>query len=584
MFRSPTRLLEEKFSTSFRARRHELQSSILQDRWEGIDLISQNTESDEPISNTAEVMVRCLENEGVQYIFGIPGEENLNFLKALQNSSIQFITTRHEQGAAFMADVYGRLTGKPGVCLSTLGPGATNLITGVADANLDGAPLIAITGQVGTDKMHISSHQFIDLVSLFKPITKRSLEIVRPDSVAEIVRLAFKHAKSEKPGAVHINLPENIAAMPVQEEPLAIMSHVEILPPDSSLQKAKDLIEHAKHPMILAGNGAVRQRAGDAVYRMAQKLKIPVANTFMAKGIVPYTSEYSLWTLGFMMHDFIDDLQDQVDLVIAVGYDLAEVAPRRWNKDNKIKIVHVAAEKADTNTYYQPAVEIVGDITDSVNELTRIVQPLEKENYFAEIKQKMTADYEKFAEDPSFPIKPQRILHDARKAMGKEDILISDVGAHKIWVARNYHCYRPNTCIISNCFASMGIAVPGAVAAKLVHPERRVLAVTGDGGFLMNSQELETARRYGLPFVTLIFSDRNYGLIKWKEELKYGQSFNVEFDNPDFKMMAESMGLKGYRIQKTSDLLPTLEEAFRQTVPAVIDCPVDYQENMRLSH
>lgn len=547
-------------------------------------MISQNTESDEPISNTAEVMVRCLENEGVQYIFGIPGEENLNFLKALQNSSIQFITTRHEQGAAFMADVYGRLTGKPGVCLSTLGPGATNLITGVADANLDGAPLIAITGQVGTDKMHISSHQFIDLVSLFKPITKRSLEIVRPDSVAEIVRLAFKHAKSEKPGAVHINLPENIAAMPVQEEPLAIMSHVEILPPDSSLQKAKDLIEHAKHPMILAGNGAVRQRAGDAVYRMAQKLKIPVANTFMAKGIVPYTSEYSLWTLGFMMHDFIDDLQDQVDLVIAVGYDLAEVAPRRWNKDNKIKIVHVAAEKADTNTYYQPAVEIVGDITDSVNELTRIVQPLEKENYFAEIKQKMTADYEKFAEDPSFPIKPQRILHDARKAMGKEDILISDVGAHKIWVARNYHCYRPNTCIISNCFASMGIAVPGAVAAKLVHPERRVLAVTGDGGFLMNSQELETARRYGLPFVTLIFSDRNYGLIKWKEELKYGQSFNVEFDNPDFKMMAESMGLKGYRIQKTSDLLPTLEEAFRQTVPAVIDCPVDYQENMRLSH
>lgn len=547
-------------------------------------MISQSTEQDEPISNVAEVMVRCLENEDVQYIFGIPGEENLDFLKALQNSSIQFITTRHEQGAAFMADVYGRLTEKPGVCLSTLGPGATNLITGVADANLDGAPLIAITGQVGTDKMHISSHQFIDLVSLFKPITKKSLEIVRPDSVAEIVRLAFKHAKSEKPGAVHINLPENIAAMPVREEPLAIMSHVEILPSDSSLRKAKDLIEHAEHPMILAGNGAVRQHAGDAVYRMARKLKIPVANTFMAKGIVPYTSEYSLWTLGFMMHDFIDDLQDQVDLVIAVGYDLAEVAPRRWNKDNKIKIIHVAAEKADTNTYYQPAVEIVGDITDSVNELTRIVQPLEKENYFAEIKQKMTDDYEKFAEDPSFPIKPQRILHDARKAMRKEDILISDVGAHKIWVARNYHCYRPNTCIISNCFASMGIAVPGAVAAKLVNPEKRVLAVTGDGGFLMNSQELETALRYGLPFVTLIFSDRNYGLIKWKEELKYGQSFNVEFSNPNFKMMAESMGLKGYRIQKTEELLPTLEEAFRQTVPAVIDCPVDYQENMRLSH
>lgn len=544
----------------------------------------QKVETEEPVLNTAEAMVRCLENEGVRYIFGIPGEENLSFLKALQNSSIRFITTRHEQGAAFMADVYGRLTGKPGVCLSTLGPGATNLITGVADANLDGAPLVAITGQVGTDKMHISSHQFIDLVSLFKPITKKSLEVVRPDSVAEIVRLGFKHAKSEKPGAVHINLPENIAAMPVSVKPLAIMSHVEILPSDSSLRKAKELIEQAKHPMILAGNGAVRQRAADAVCRMAQKLKIPVANTFMAKGIIPYTSEYSLWALGYMMRDYIDELMEQVDLVIAVGYDLAEVAPKRWNRENKIRIIHIAAEKADTNTYYQPAVEIVGDITDSVNELTGLTRPLPKEDYYSPVRMKMESDYLKFETDSAFPIKPQRILHDVRKAMGKEDILISDVGAHKIWVARNYHCYRPNTCIISNCFASMGIAVPGAVAAKLVHPERRVLAVTGDGGFMMNSQELETARRYSLPFVTLIFSDRNYGLIKWKEMLKYGRSFNVEFNNPDYKMLAESMGLIGYRIERTEDLLPTLEKAFQQKVPAVIDCPVDYQENIRLSH
>ena len=539
-------------------------------------------EQEETATNTAEVMVRCLENEGVKYIFGIPGEENLCFLKALRNSSIRFITTRHEQGAAFMADVYGRLTGRPGVCLATLGPGATNLITGVADANLDGAPLIAITGQVGTDKMHISSHQFIDLVTLFKPITKRSLEVVRPDSVAEIVRLAFKHAKSEKPGAVHINLPENIAAMPVTASPLAIMPHVRVLPSESRLQQAKLLIENAKHPLILAGYGAVRQYAGDAIVRMAEKLKIPVANTFMAKGIVPYTSEYSLWTMGYMMHDYIDELMDKVDLVIAVGYDLAEVAPKRWNRENKIRIIHVSTGRADTNTYYQPAVEVVGEIPDSVDELTRITDPVEREDYSSNVKNRMREDYEKFADDSGFPMKPQRILRDVRKVMGAEDILVSDVGAHKVWVARNYHCLKPNTCIISNCFASMGIAVPGAAAAKLVHPERKVLAVTGDGGFMMNSQELETANRYGLPFVTLIFDDQNYGLIKWKEELKYKDSFYVNFKNPDYKALAESMGLKGYQIRKAEDLLPTLEDAFRQQVPAVIDCPVDYSENMKL--
>lgn len=285
-----------------------------------------------------------------------------------------------------------------------------------------------------------------------------------------------------------------------------------------------------------------------------------------------------------MMHDYIDELMEKVDLVIAVGYDLAEVAPKRWNRDNQIRIVHVSTNRADTNTYYQPAVEVVGEISDSVNELTEITKPIEREDYFSDIRSRMREDYNRFADDDAFPIKPQKILRDVRSVMGAEDILVSDVGAHKIWVARNYHCLKPNTCIISNCFASMGIAVPGALAAKLVHPERKVLAVTGDGGFMMNGQELETAHRCGIPFVTLIFDDRNFGLIKWKEELKYGDSFFVNFENPDYKAMAESMGLKGYRIERAEDLIPTLEEAFRQSVPSVIDCPVDYRENMKLSH
>ena len=534
--------------------------------------------------NTAELLVRCLENEGVQYIFGLPGEENLDILEALKNSSIQFITTRHEQGAAFMADVYGRLTGKAGVCLSTLGPGATNLMTGVADANLDGAPLVAITGQVGTDQMHIEAHQYLDLVAMFAPVTKWNAQIVRPSNTPEIVRKAFKRSQSEKPGAVHIDLPENIAAMPAVGNPLNKNTLEKTYASYHSINEAAEAISQAKNPLILVGNGALRANASTAVTEFATKLNIPVANTFMGKGVIPYTHPLALWAVGLQQRDYISCAFDNTDLVIAIGYDLIEYSPKRWNPEGKIPIIHVALNPAEIDSSYIPIAEVLGDISDSLDEILKRADRQGKDTPFAlELVTDIRADYEQYANDDEFPIKPQKLIYDLRQVMGPEDIVISDVGAHKMWIARHYHCDRPNTCLISNGFAAMGIAIPGAIAAKLVHPERKVVAATGDGGFMMNSQELETALRVGHPFVTLIFNDGGYGLIEWKQQNQFGESSFVRFGNPDFVKFAESMGLKGYRVESTSDFIPTLKTALAQDVPTVIDCPVDYRENYRFT-
>ena len=534
--------------------------------------------------NTAELLVQCLENEGVEYLFGLPGEENLHILEALRNSSIQFITTRHEQGAAFMADVYGRLTGKAGVCLSTLGPGATNLMTGVADANLDGAPLVAITGQVGTDRMHIESHQYLDLVAMFAPVTKWNTQIVRPHNTPEIIRKAFKVAQSEKPGAVHIDLPENIAAMPVAGEPLRRDDREKIYASYRSINAAAAAISKAKNPLILAGNGIIRDHASEALTEFATQLNIPVANTFMGKGAIPYTHPLSIWTLGLQQRDLISCAFDSADLVIAVGYDLIEYSPKKWNPEGTIPIVHIGISPAEIDSSYIPIVEVVGDISDSLIDIMKRADREGKSTpSAAKLRQEIREDYEKYAQDQEFPIKPQKIIYDLRQVMGPEDIVISDVGAHKMWMARHYHCDRPNTCIISNGFAAMGIAIPGAMAAKLVHPDKKVVAVTGDGGFMMNCQELETALRAKTPFVTLIFNDNGYGLIEWKQINQFGHSSFIDFGNPDFVKFAESMGLKGYRVESAADLIPALKEALAQDVPAVIDCPVDYQENLRFS-
>lgn len=537
--------------------------------------------------STAEVLVKCLENEGVQYIFGIPGEENLDVMNALKLSSIKFITVRHEQGAAFMADVYGRLTGKAGVCLSTLGPGATNLITGVADANSDGAPLVAITGQVGTERMHITSHQFLDLVKLFEPITKRSKQIVRPDTVNEIVRIAFKYAENEKPGATLIDLPCDIAKLPVKDLPGQTplkrqLPNREFASVDR-IEKAAYLINQAKNPVVLVGHSAVRNKASRALTVLAEQLRIPVINTMMAKGMVPYTSKYAMWTVGIPQKDYANKVLEDADLVIAIGYDIVEYAPGKWNPDGNKKILHIDQRPAHINRLYQPETEVIGDISDSLIQLLRLCEPKAEPTCALTIKGEMEKEFQSYEKDNSFPPKPQKILSDIRKVMGKDDILISDVGAHKMWIARHYNCYKPNTCIISNGFATMGISVPGAIAAKLINPDKKVLAVTGDGGFMMNCQELETAFRIGTPIVVLIFNDSSYGLIKWKQEDRFGEHCFVDFTNPDFIKFAESMNAKGYRIEKTEDFIPTLQDAFKQNVPCIIDCPIDYRENTKLT-
>ncbi|MGF1459730.1 MAG: acetolactate synthase large subunit [Leptolyngbyaceae cyanobacterium] len=534
--------------------------------------------------NTAELLVHCLENEGVEYIFGVPGEENLAVLQALKKSSIQFVTTRHEQGAAFMADVYGRLTGKAGVCLSTLGPGATNLMTGVADANLDRAPLVAITGQVGTDRMHIESHQYLDLVAMFSPVTKWNAQIVRPSITPEIVRKAFKLAQTEKPGAVHIDLPENIADMNVEGKPLQRDSREKSYASFQSIQQAAIAISQSTNPLILVGNGAIRAQASESLIQFATELNIPVVNTFMGKGVIPYTHPLALWTFGLQQRDFITCGIERADLIIAVGYDLVEYSPKKWNPDGELPILHINATPAEIDSSYIPRAEVVGDIADSLKEiLKRINRDGRPEPINVQLRDEIRADYERYGDDFGFPIKPQKLIYDLRQVLAPEDILISDVGAHKMWIARNYHCDRPNTCLISNGFASMGIAIPGGLAAKLVYPSRRVIAATGDGGFMMNCQELETALRLGVAFVTLIFNDGGYGLIEWKQQSQYGESNFVHFTNPDFVKFAEAMGLKGYRVESAEDLLPTLKEALDQSVPTVIDCPVDYRENLMFS-
>ena len=540
---------------------------------------------EKPERNTADLLVECLIEEGVEYIFGIPGEENLALMNAIYDYPIKFITVRHEQGAAFIADVYGRLTGKAGVCLSTLGPGATNLITGVADAYSDGAPLVAITGQVGTERMHITSHQFLDLTKMFEPITKRSKMVVRPDTIGEIVRLAFKYAENEKPGATHIDLPVNIAKMPVpeHEKPLkkkiAPKEYAEL----DTVQDAAGLIFQAKNPVILAGSGVVRGHAAQALTEFAMKLKIPVINTMMAKGVIPLDNKYSMWTVGIPQKDYQNKILEEADLVIAVGYDIVEYAPAKWNPEGKVQIIHVDMRPAHINKLYQPEVEVVGDISDSLLQIGRRTARHQEPEKALEIKARMVAEHESYAGDASFPMKPQRILQDVRKVMGKDDIVISDVGAHKMWIARHYQCYEPNTCIISNGFATMGISIPGAIGARLVYPDKKILAICGDGGFMMNCQEFETALRAKTPFVTLIFNDSSYGLIKWKQMDQYHKNCYVDFTNPDFVKFAESMGAIGYRIEKAEDLVPTLEKAFQQKVPVIIDCPVDYSENTKLT-
>ncbi len=536
------------------------------------------------MTTAAELFVRCLENEGVETIFGIPGEENLHVMDALRDSPIKFITVRHEQGAAFMADVYGRLTGKAGVCLATLGPGATNLITGFADANMDRAPIVAIAGQGATTRMHKESHQVLDLVNLFEPISKYSIEIREPEIIPELMRKAFKDAEAEKPGGAFISFPENIAEMDVSEAelPLRVQSPVAPSAADDKIKQAAKIIDNAKFPIIMVGNGVVRSHASEGLITFAEQLNIPVAQTFMAKGSIPFSHPLSLGSVGLQAHDYVACGFDRADVVICIGFDMVEYHPKSWHPNKDKKIIHIDQTYAEVDAHYILEAGVLGDISSSLQRIAAVTTQTHS-GKSSDLKGIIVNELDDFANDSSFPVKPQKILYDTRKAMADEDILISDVGAHKMWIARLFRCELPNTCIISNGFASMGIGVPGAIAAKMTYPEKNVLTITGDAGFMMNSQEIETALRYNVAIVIMIWNDSEYGLIKWHQERRFGRTGNVSFNNPDFVKYAESFGAKGYRVETAEDLLPTLQQAFADNTVVVVDVPVDYSENMKLT-
>ena len=530
----------------------------------------------------AELFVRCLENEGVEYIFGIPGEENLDIMDALLGSNIQFITTRHEQGAAFMADVYGRLTGRAGVCMATLGPGATNLITGVADANMDHAPLVAIAGQADTHRLHKESHQVLDLEELFRSFTKYSSRILGPEIITEVTRKAFKVAQTEKTGACFIEFPENIAKLEFDDIPLRVKHASMPEPPAHRVSYAAQVISNARQPIILAGHGVVRAQAWEQLAAFAEKLNIPVTNTFMAKGVVPFGHPMALGSAGLQSQDYVNFGFEHADAIICVGYDLVEYHPRLWHPTRDRTIVHIDSSPAEVDAHYPVCVGVVGDIKHSLDRIAQQAKP-HQGHKLRPLREALIKEMNQHRADSGCPVKPQKIIWDLRTAMDLKDIVICDVGAHKMWMARMFRCEHPNTCLISNGFASMGISVPGAISAKLAYPDRAVVAVTGDGGFLMNMQEIETAVRLKIAMVVLIWNDSGYGLIEWKQMNVFGRASHVDFGNPDFIKLAEAFGAKGYRIEQAAQLLPTRQRALTDDAVSIIDCPVDYSENLRLT-
>jgi acetolactate synthase-1/2/3 large subunit len=546
----------------------------------------------------SDLFLRCLESEGVEYIFGLPGEENNDLMFSLLNSKIKFILVRHEQGAAFMADVYGRLTQNVGVCLSTLGPGATNLITGVANANMDRSPILAITGQTDSNLRHKESHQNMDVISMFNPITKWRWSIHNADIIPELVRRAFKISIEEKTGAVHLELPEDIAKdksdiKPIKKPKRTLRSR----PHKDLIKKAVKMILNAKIPIILVGNGCIRGSASSNIRKFIEKTGIFSMNTFMAKGVISDKSERHLQTIGIQDTDNLLIALREADLVIAIGYDLVEYSPKNWNRNLDKKIIHIDFTPAEVETYYPPDIEIAADIGYTIDailhELTK-EKEVEKLNsidipyfeipdIFIEIKKQFQERIEKFKDDFSYPINPMKLVIDVRNALEDNDIVISDVGAHKLWIAKNYNTYIPNTCLITNGFCSMGFALPGAIAAQLVRPNQKVVVMCGDGGFLMNVQELETAVRLQLPIIVIIWCDSDYGMISLKQIHEFGRSAFTRFNNPDFVKLAQSFGAIGYYVKSTEELPKILEKAKESTsVPIIIAIDVDYSKNQVL--
>ncbi|HSB47281.1 MAG TPA: acetolactate synthase large subunit [Candidatus Bilamarchaeum sp.] len=528
----------------------------------------------------SEMMVKCLLNEGAQYIFGLPGEENIEFLDSLSGSGIGFITTRHEQGAAFMADVYGRIKHKPGVCLSTLGPGAMNLTTGVANANLDHSPLVAITGQSDFRESHFQYHQYIDVVKAFEPITKWNARITSADAIPELVRKAFRVAMLEKQGATHLELPNDIAGEKCEGKPLQILPPPKSCADQSAVKKAAQMIVRSKYPVILSGNGVVRTGATESLRMLAEKAGIPVAKTFMSKGSISSRHPLSVGVIGLQSGDIIAAEFRKADCVIAVGYDVEEFSPQSWNPEMDKTVISIdTVPEPYLDRFYDVDIELIGDIECILNSLASHLE--RREPWNRAIRERLGRAKADFT--PGYPIKPQHFLSALRAAMEDSDILVSDVGMHKLWVSRLFETYEPNTVVISNGLASMGIALPGAIGAKLARPEVNVVSVSGDGGFLMNCQELETAKRIGASGVHIIWTDNSYGLIEWKQQKGGKAPFGVRFGNPDFVKLAESFGIKGYRIERAGELPDILKEAVKSGELCVIDVPIDQKEYGKVS-
>ncbi|MDJ0829267.1 MAG: acetolactate synthase large subunit [Desulfobacterales bacterium] len=539
----------------------------------------------------SDLFIKCLEAEGVDTIFGIPGEENADFMISLLDSSIEFVICRHEQAAAFMADMYGRMTGKPGVCLATLGPGATNLTTGLGQADMDCSPVVGIIGQAGTYRLHKESHQNMDAVSMFKPLTKWATTVMAPDNIPEIVRKAFKVATSEKPGVTVIELPEDIAKGSSDLEPIRGKAEVEKAAVDLfRVAEALKLIAESKFPVALVGLGCVRARARTEVEAFLDKSGIYGAETFMGKGALSIKNDHAFATVGLGARDLALEGFEKADLVITLGYDMVEWHPDRWNVGEPKKIIHIDTQPAEVDKLYNVDVEIIGDIRAALSAMTAGLaadHTARTDSYketMSGVRQTMKAELAEHNDDDGFPMKPQRILSDLRSVMGADDILISDVGAHKMWVARQYPAYEPATCIISNGFCSMAGSVPGAMAAKRVYPDRNIVALCGDGGFMMNVQDMITAVRYDMPITVLLWVDKQYGLIKWKQEAAFGKYSNIKLVNPDFVKLADAFGWQSIAVGAANELVPALNNAFNEkSKPTLVIVPVDYEENMKLT-